>query len=196
MKQIIVALLFQLPGMSVFAEEVANPPPEDRGYIGGLVGLGVVTSNGMTFFTYGARGGYGLFQDKSGIFSLGVYLQSISQTATIGAVTASDLIIGVSGELITRKIFGTGLYVGGRFGVGISSSTITSGSNTYAGSTNRFLVGPVLGYEIPIVDKLALALDVAWVSIGGGAITLPGLGTFTVNGGSAFTFLGGLLINF
>lgn len=169
------------------ASASALATPKD-GYYGGLLGYSVFTSSAGGTPLYGARAGYGVLRTQTGVFSLGLAMNALFQTAVNGTVTSRETMIQLSAETITREAWGTGLYLGARWGMGINSSTLDNGTNTFAGSATRFLVGPVMGYEIPVMDGASIALDVSWITAGGGTITYPGLGTFAFGSSSALNF--------
>lgn len=170
------------------AEPAAPPPPARENYVGALVGAGIITSSsGGSYFTFSGRVGAGLFADPNGIFSLGAYVNYGSNSVSTGALKTNGTFTTIASELITRKMLGSGAYLGGRFGVGLDGASVTSGATSVSASAVSFAVGPVAGYELGIVPNLNIDLDLSWLTHTASTFTFPGIGS--VQGSSLGTFL-------
>lgn len=196
MKLLYVLAIGMVLSTSVLADD--EPLPERKAFVAAQGGLGVVTSTGGgTMFIYGARAGYGLLGNSHvGLLSAGLFGMGFSNSSTVGTVTASGTFYMVGPELLARKAFGTGLYFGARAGLSASTTTISVGSVSFSGSMLSYVVGPVAGYEIPIMDRAAIILDASWFSVGGGTANFPGLGSFNLSSSSAATFQTGISFSF
>lgn len=151
----------------------------------------VTTGTSENYFTYGGRVGTGLFRDNSGIFSLGLSVNTNSQSATLSGVSISARTTPVLAELITREAWGTGLFLGGRVGVGLLSANVTTASLNLSGTATSLAVGPALGYEFSITETSNLVLDFSWISIGKGTLTLPTLGSIPYDASSLLVLQAG-----
>ena len=100
----------------------------------------------------------------------------------------------ISAEFLGRRLGGTGLYLGARFGValfGVEASSLTS-TVKINGSGTSFAYGPVLGYEIKILQSFGLDIDLSWRDISRTTITFPGITSVQVDSSSAGVISGGV----
>lgn len=181
--------------------QTPQPEPEKNVYIEGFVGEAFLTSSSSggntNFLTYGGRFGAGVYSDRSGILSLGLAIDTLSNSATVSGVTATAGVTAILPEIIARRMFGTGLYLGGRFGVGITSVSATKSTTSISASGTSFASGPALGYEIDIIPHLSLGIDLSWITRAGTTLTFPtGVGTLQVDSVSYLMLQGGLVAHF
>tara|TARA_R100001086_G_scaffold200856_1_gene117064 strand:- start:10575 stop:11141 length:567 start_codon:yes stop_codon:yes gene_type:complete len=167
--------------------------PEKRHVVGALPGAAFFTSgDNDVSFNFGSRIGFGVFRDNSGLLTLGLHTQGIWEKETVGTVDVRSRIFVMSLEIIGRELFGTGLYLGGRFGPAFSRVKI----DTVSGSGVAFGVGPALGYEFRFGDApLGLCLDFSWLSVTSHDISFSGV-PVTVEASSAIVLSGGLQFHF
>ncbi|MDR3606909.1 MAG: hypothetical protein P4M08_05950 [Oligoflexia bacterium] len=164
-------------------------------YASALLGGSIVTSSGGgSELTYTGRIGTGFYSTPGGILSIGLVVNHASQSEAVGAANVNGSYTILAGEIIGRKLFGSGLYAGSRIGVALLSADINSNFSpaSYSASAVSFTVGPVLGYEFPIIPMLNLDLDLSWISISGATFDFPTLGSITTNVASAFLVQGGV----
>jgi hypothetical protein len=147
-------------------------------YVGAGSGWAVVTSgDGGNSFTYSVRVGTELMKDESGIFTLGAWVGSLSNENTYSGTTASERITGFLGEILSQQAFDSGLYFGARAGFGLVSADITGGSTDLTATDNGFLWGAVVGYEIPVNEKLGVWFDMSYLTLTSGELDFAGIGT-------------------
>lgn len=184
-KLIIIAVMLTSP-MLARAEEIKTEAQAKKNYVGALFGPSISTrSGGTTSFAWGGRIGTGLIQEASGIFSLGLYVQSISDSQTVSGIAINTTLTALALELITRRAFGSGLYLGGRFGVGLGSAKVSVGSASTSGSSSSFFVGPVLGYEFEASDKVSIGIDASWATVGKATMAFDSGSTIELGSSSA-----------
>lgn len=162
------------------AQVVSQPKPSETTDDGGPVGnfvsgtagtVSVTGGDGGTYFGYGFRAGFEAFRDRGGIVSLGVSLVSATKDSTVSGTDVSETVTAIMVELLGRRLFGSGLFVGGRVGVGIVTVGLTkSSTNTQisSGSDTDLAVGPVAGYEFRVAEHVSIPLELSFISIGQG----------------------------
>lgn len=140
------------------------------------LGYGISTSGGgNNFFAYAARAGTGVYRDKNGILSLGLSLAAVTDSAVISsvAITSRSAILLV--EILEREVFGSHFYFGGRFGLGLLSADLTSGSTRISGTGTSFASAPVVGYEFKLDEKFTAGIDASWLGLSGGYLNFAGV---------------------
>jgi hypothetical protein len=204
MKLFLLALLFASTAFAADQQDTSRPEliqsqeassaQENRSYFTLLSGAALSTSSGGgNAFTYGGHVGTGLFDAPHSIFSLGVYVGTASDRAQVESASVNGRYTIIAGELLTRRIFGTGLYVGGRFGLGIVSISYSNPSNgSYGGNGDSFVASPVLGYELSLARHFDISMEAAWVVLSSSYIMVPNIGAVFYNAISAVTLQGGL----
>lgn len=169
--------------------------PRHEVYAAALMGSTISTtpgSSGNNNFVYSGRLGTDVFSNSSGAFAIGLAVGHDSDTVHLGTVTASGGDTYITTELIGRRLFGSGLYLGGRAGVDLANVTLSASSVSYNSSASAFLVGPVLGYEFPILQQIAIDIDATWMAEGSSTFNFPTLGSVSVESSSGFVFQGGI----
>lgn len=203
MSKIIIVATVLLSSINVFADEAkpADPAPQPsaaptyprESYASALLGAAIGTSSGgSTSFIFSGRVGTGILADRSGILSLGLVAGHTSASRSVGTVTVDGSTTLILAELISRKLFETGLYLGGRFGIGLENVDLKSGAADLSSSSTAFAVGPALGYEFPIIPQLAFDFDFSWITVFGSTFTFPGAGSIQTNSSGAALLQGGL----
>lgn len=121
----------------VFGATVANADS----YLGVLVGPSFVDHSGGTDFDIGGHLGTTLTPG----FSLGLYgtHQSLS-SSTIAS--SGETILAIEGNFHPAAM--DSVYLGGKAGIGFTSTSIFGGSS----SENDFVWGPAIGFNIPLLS--------------------------------------------
>lgn len=173
----------------------SNPPR----YFAVLAGPAITTNSanaGDTHFTFGGHAGYSFLTSAIGSPSIGVHAQFMSDSERTSSAYIESSITTIMAELTSRRLFGSGLYMGGRFGIGLLSLSLSGISLSASTSTAVFAVAPVLGYEQNITENVAIALDFSWQVVGSGtfkfssgtSLTADPMGMALLQGGIAFHF--------
>jgi hypothetical protein len=145
---------------------------DNSAYFSTLIGYGLITSTGSTgFFTGSGRLGTGLGDDDKDVLSIGLYIGhgSISQSVTLttGGVKSfgkeTDAFTPILAELITRRAWNTGVYLGARFGLTVISADIPIAG--ISGSGSSFTFGPVIGDEFRLSERINFDFDLSWLSV-------------------------------
>ncbi len=126
-------------------------------------------------------------RDDSGILTLGAWVGSISDENIYSGVTVSERSTGLLAEILSQKAFSTGLYLGARAGFGLVSANVTSGSTDLTATDNGFMWGAVVGYEIPVNEKLGIWLDMSYLTLTSGELEFAGIGTVAYESAQAIT---------
>ncbi len=200
-KTLLIALAL-IPS-SVFAEgttpvttPAAASDPAERGVIAVLVGPSfILTGNGGSHFTYGGRASFVVGQDSRSKGSLGVAINTMSNTATAGPATVEAHITFIALEYVAREAWGSGLYFGARAGAGLNNGTLRIGSTAIGLSDTVFAFAPVVGWEARLSKTALLMVDTAWNNIGGGTFMIGSTpvaydrtAAFTLSAGLGFSF--------
>jgi hypothetical protein len=161
-------------------------------YLGLQAGNGFVTSKGGgNFFTFGGRVGTGVYRDHSGILSLGLVMGTLNHDITVSSVNVKQNITVLMSELVTRRMWGTGLYMGGRIGAGLVSADVSAPGLSISGTGTSLVVGPALGYELPFGESpMSFGIDCSWLAASGGDLNFPVIGKTHYDSSSA------VLLNF
>ena len=168
--------------------------PGRESYANALLGAAIGTSSGGTnSLIYSGRVGTSLAGSQNGLISLGLVAGHDSSSTTVGTVTSDGSITLLMAELITRRMFGTGLYLGARIGIALLGDTLSTTQVSYSASTSSFAIGPTLGYEFPILKNLAFDFDFSWIGVSASTLTFPTVGSVAVNGSSAALLQGGVI---
>ena len=104
---------------------------------------------------------------------MGAAVQTLSNSAKTSGITVNSRITTMMLEAVTRRMFGSGLYLGGRFGGSLNSINIASSTTDLSASAMSLAVAPVIGYEIDVAQAVSLGLDVNWTVIGGTTFKFP-----------------------
>jgi opacity protein-like surface antigen len=164
-------------------------------YVNALLGPAIVTSGGDgTEFVFGGRVGTGIYRDRSGILSLGINVETLSRSQTLSGIKTDARWTVILAEIISRKAWGTGLYLGARLGLGIVNVNIRSRSNglNLTASNSNFAWGPVVGYEFPLGSHFGLNIDFSWNTMSGGDLNFPRIGKLPYDSMSAVLIQGGV----
>lgn len=146
-----------------------------KGFIAGMAGPALVTTpGGGNDFIYGGRIGYTLGQSKDGAGSLGVSVNTVTESETVSGITVDARITVIMAEYVARQAFGTGLYFGGRMGFSMNRANISANGNSLSTSDTVFAYAPVVGFEAPLAGSARLMLDASWVNTNGGTFKLAG----------------------
>lgn len=166
MKNIIVALL----GLTLTSSCLAA---EKTKYINANAGVAVEMASGSeSAFTFGGRFGADAFEFETMNLALGIDLSKTGKEYKTGTIVADANITWLTGEVVARKAWDTGLFFGGRIGAGFTYIDISSGSVSLAGTGTSFAWGPVVGYELPLAEKLNFTAELSWMNLGSGEIDL------------------------
>jgi hypothetical protein len=118
----------------------ATPALADS-YLGALIGPSFVNHNGGTDFDFGGHIGTTL----APAFSVGVY--ATHQTLSSSTFTSSgETILAFEGNFHPATI--DSVYIGGKAGIGFTSTSIFGGSS----SENDFVFGPAIGFNVPLLS--------------------------------------------
>lgn len=197
MNKILLALA-TIAAVNAHADEAAKEATHpSKGFVAGLAGSAFITSTGGgSHFIYGARAGFSLgHSDSGGTGSLGVAVNTLTDSETVSGVKVDSRITFIGAEYVAREAFGTGLYFGGRAGIGINSATVTAGTTTRSLSDTVFAFAPAIGYEVRLSDKAMLMLDTSWINVSGGSFTV-GTTTAEYDRTAAVAIQAGIGINF
>jgi hypothetical protein len=199
MRKSITLGMLLLAASTAFAadEPPAAAMPEKTSFTAGLAGIGLITSTGGgNNFAWAVRSGFGVGRSNNEIHSLGVYIGGMSDSDSVGAVFVNTRTTAVLLEYVGRRAWGSNFYMGGRAGIGLGSANIAAGGNVYSASLNSFSFAPVIGVEAPLGSGPAsLVFDVSWITVLGGTLTFPGLGSIKVDASQAVVLSAGLLVN-
>lgn len=192
---IFIGISLVLPSLCLASPTNENQSEEISGktYVSGLVGLGLITSTGGgNYLTYSGRVGTGVYQDNSGIISLGAFVGSSSSSLTVSGVTVTGSTIALAAEIFSRRLFKTGLYGGARVGVGLSSASVSASGVSISGSGTGSYLGPFIGYEFLLGKNFNFSADVSWMTTGATTLTFTGLGSVAVAANSAALLQAGI----
>lgn len=195
LKNTLAPLLFALliPAASHAEEKEPAQPQNLKGYASALMGDAVVTSGGgSSAFTYSGRAGTSIYQDHSGMLSLGVFASSWSNSETLSGTTVDGRLTSIMGELVTREAFGTGIYFGARAGLALTSATVTASGTSASASGTSFAFAPVAGYEFALSKQLRLAADLSWLNRTGLTMAFPNGSSVKLDSAAAMLFQAGL----
>lgn len=175
-------------------EKESKADPQDlKSYASALVGDAVVTTGGgSSAFTYSGRAGTSIYQDHSGMLSLGVFASSWSNSETLSGTTVDGRLTSIMGELVTREAFGTGIYFGARAGLALTNATVTASGTSVSASGTSFAFAPVAGYEFALSKQMTLTADISWLNRTGLSMTFPNGATVNFNSAAAVLFQAGL----
>jgi opacity protein-like surface antigen len=161
-----------------------------KGYAQVLLGPVFVTSKGGgTYFGWGAGMGYDLFSDHTGTTTVGLTIETISRDRKISGFNLKTRTTFVGIDLVGRHLFGSPVYLGGRFGIAPFSIALSNSSTDLSSSGSSFAVGPVLGVEVKVSDSVAIGLDLSYLTVGGGTVD-GDLGSLDYDSSNAITTLG------
>jgi hypothetical protein len=155
----------------------------------------VYLQSGNNTFCFSGRLGTELASGPSGGFAVGLFGAHDSQSINVGTVNASGDDTFLAVEFIGRRLFGSGLYLGGRFGVDLGSVTIGDQSVSYSANAAAIAGGPVVGFEFSIIKQLAIDIDTSWMRVGSATFNFPTIGSVTSGSTSGFLLQGGLTFN-
>lgn len=176
------------------AREVETPSPYPRNYVEALGGIEIpTTSDGSpsSHFSYAGRVGTGIFSDRGGILSVGLFVGTISNSASVAGVSVDTRLTSLMLEILDRHVFGTGLYFGGRGGVAIESMNFSTATVSLGGTGVSAAFAPVGGYDFPLTAGLNFGIDASWITIGSGSVAIPASTTIQYPSASALLFYGG-----
>lgn len=169
---------------------------QEKNFIAPMIGNAFITSEGGgNRLAWSLRVGGGVLQDESGILSLGVFVGGAGDNQRIQGVDVDGHVTLVGTEILCRKAFGSWVYYGGRFGLGITSLSFSAGGTSLSGSGTSFAFAPVVGYEAPISARSDLIIDLSYLTIGGGNMSILGT-SVNYNATQALTLSGGVSFKF
>ncbi len=166
-------------------------------YLGALGGPAIGTQNATgTHPILGGRLGTTIGQRSGTSAALGLLVETLSNSQTASGSTVDGRLTLIMGELLARKLGGSGAYLGARAGIEISSVTVTSSTSSSTGTGNAFACSPVVGYEFALLPALSFDLDVSWVTILSRTITFPSGGAVTLDLSQILIPQAGLTLHF
>jgi hypothetical protein len=150
-----------------------------------------------SFFAYSGRFGGDVYAAKDGTIALGLLFgKKATETVGIGTATMKGSTTLVMAEVLGRKLWGTGLYMGARLGLGFYYLELKSPTYPADDTATSFAFGPVVGYEIPLSEKFKPNLELSFVHLGGGTLSAPGIGDLPYDSTSALLLQGGFMFEF
>ncbi len=168
-----------------------------RSYISALAGpaFGVLTVTG-SHLSLGGRIGTGIGPETWAAPSIGIMVETLADSARVSGVTVDGRSTTVLGELLCRRVGGSGLYFGARAGVDISTLTVSSASSIVPGNGTAFTYGPVMGYEFALGSAVSFDVDLTWVSVASHTVTFTTGSAVDIDYSQYITSLAGLSLHF
>lgn len=167
------------------------------GYLDGMGGLELIS--GGRQFSLGFRAGGTVYSHGTGDWAIGGYAGYMPYS--FASLTVA--LIPISGEFISRRAFGTGLYGGFNLGVSILQLSGTVSNVSISSSGIAFCYGGAIGYELDVSDHIAVIFDfryftavpatLNWTAASGttsasGAVELAAYRAFMLHAGIGYRF--------
>jgi hypothetical protein len=182
---------------STSTQETAEPEDTpDRSYVSGMAGVSDITNTGASAFTFSARIGTALYADSGSLFSIGFFANDYSKSVSSSGVSATGNVMILAGELFGRRLFHSGLYFGGRFGLGLPSLSFGSGAISISATGTSFAIGPFAGYEVNVSRNVALVVDADFMTLTSTSLNFTGIGSVPVATDAVLQFQAGIVFTF